>query len=363
MGYHRRYQHFALDDEGSIVSIWDTKGLGVQHYICPYCRNEMIAKRGAIRQWHFAHKVKQCSYDKYLHSIAEIAIGEWFSKSESIILDMEVVEKCPQYDGCVFHNDVNCKGGGRRRFNLKKYYTRCIPEHRYGGFVADLYCERNGFDEGSPIFIEICVTHECSQEKVHSGIRIIELVIKSEGDIQAITASKTLKEGDCVRLYNFKRREVLVDRFVQPMQKFILYPSLKSYVERELYTCKNFDKYRKGMYEINTTFYDWYPYFIFNGGFNGMGKIKAHVDGYLHQDCCFCRWQAEDRSGERFCKLYKKCGNPKFCKENDALQCSMFREDAIVVKRASFEFEEYSKDNYVEVWKRSDEKMVEKFGG
>ena len=225
MKYSHTYQHFALNTDNCIINIKDVDYSGGP-YFCPHCHNEMIAKRGNIRQWHFAHKADKCSYDKYLHSIAEIMIMNWFNQKEHIILSMDNYEKCDKYDNCVFHDEKNCKRAKRVQFDLKTYYSKCIQEHRYGNFIADLYCE-NKINPNLPIFIEIFVTHECSQEKKKSGIRIIELSIQSEEDILNIVDSTNLNECERVKLYNFRRKEISVEDFVQPFQKYILHHTLK----------------------------------------------------------------------------------------------------------------------------------------
>ncbi len=342
------YQHFALDVSNNIIDIKNTNGSDGQRYFCPYCHKEMITKRGNIRQWHFAHKTSKCSYDGYLHSIAEIMIMDWFNKKESVMLSIDNYEKCDKYDNCAFRDDRNCKRMKRIPFDLKKYYSKCIQERKYMDFVADLYCESNA--SHPPIFIEIFVTHECSQEKKSSGIRIIELVVQSEEDILNIVNSSNLIESNMVRLYNFKRNEFLAADFEQPFQKYILHPTLKSYVEREACTCRNYNKRRKGIYEISLPYDDCLPCFFNGGGLYMVGKVKAYLDGYLKKDCQICKWQAEDMNGNRFCKLYKKCGNPKFCNDNNVSKCSMFREDRAAINNAVSDYNEYVKNNYIDIW-------------
>ena len=320
-----------------------------ERYFCPYCHSEMIAKRGNIRQWHFAHKADKCSYDKYLHSIAEIMIMNWFNQKEHIILSMDSYEKCDKYDNCVFYDKINCKRVKKVQFDLKTYYSKCIQEHRCRDFIADLYCE-NKTNPNLPIFIEVFVTHECSQEKKKSGIRIIELSIQSEEDILDIVNSTNLNECEKVKLHNFKRKEVLAEDFAQPFQKYILHHTLKSYVERDTFTCRNYNHHRKGIYEISMPYDDCIPYFINSGGLYTIGKVKAYLDGYLKKDCQLCKWQAEDMSGSKFCKLYKKCGNPKYCNDNDVSKCSMFRENTLMINDAISDFNEYQKNDSVDIW-------------
>ena len=348
MKHSHTYQHFALNTDNCIVDIKDVY-YSNERYFCPYCHSEMIAKRGNIRQWHFAHKADKCSYDKYLHSIAEIMIMNWFNQKEHIILSMDSYEKCDKYDNCVFYDKINCKRVKKVQFDLKTYYSKCIQEHRCRDFIADLYCE-NKTNPNLPIFIEVFVTHECSQEKKKSGIRIIELSIQSEEDILDIVNSTNLNECDKVKLHNFKRKEVLAEDFAQPFQKYILHHTLKSYVERDTFTCRNYNHHRKGIYEISMPYDDCIPYFINSGGLYTIGKVKAYLDGYLKKDCQLCKWQAEDMSGSKFCKLYKKCGNPKYCNDNDVSKCSMFRENTLMINDAISDFNEYQKNDSVDIW-------------
>lgn len=345
----RNYQHFALDENNNIIDIKNINDVYDHQYFCPYCHNEMITKRGNIRQWHFAHKTDKCSYDKYLHSIAERMIMDWFNREENVMLSMNNYEKCDKYDNCDFYNDESCRRDSTIQFDLKRYYSKCTQEYGYGGFIADLFCESHT-NPNSPIFIEIFVTHECSQEKKNLGVRIIELIIKSEEDILNIITSNKLVEGEMVRLYNFKRKEIFVDRFMQPFQKYILHPTLKSYVERNALTCRSYSQHRKGIYEISMPYDDCLPYFINSGGLYVVGKVKAYLDGYLKKDCQLCKWQSANMNGDRFCKLYKKCGNPRSCDDNNAAICSMFSEHKDLINTAISEFNNYLKDNYTDIW-------------
>lgn len=344
----RELQHLALDHNGDIIDVANTEGRETERFFCPNCKEKVIAKRGEIRQWHFAHKKKNCAYDKYLHSIAEKMIGEWFNEQKEILLDMVGTKICTNHQNCVFYNEWNCKGECRNTYNLKQYYSDCILEHKYKGFVADLFCERNNNTE-NPIFIEIFVTHKCSEEKINSGIRIIEIAIKSEEDIFNITKSSTLLEGENIRLYNFKRQKTLSNEYHTPVQKYILFNSGKGYLDRNNYHCKNY-KERKGIYEISISYNDCIPYFIFSGGFYKVCVAKAYKEGLVKKDCNICKWCKQDTAGYSFCVLYKKCGNPKYCMDNDAQKCTMFREDISFITEAAKELDEYIRTNGGDIW-------------
>lgn len=350
MNHSRRLQHLALDQFDNIVDIQNTEDN--KKYYCPYCRKEMITKRGDIREWHFAHKEKACSYDNYLHSIAKIMIMNWFNSNNQIELCMNVEEKCNRFKECAFYDNFYCSGTKKVTYNLKSYYTKCIPEHKYDGFIADLFCEHNS-NPSVPIFIEIFVTHKCSIDKINSGIRIIEIPIQSEEDILKITKSVCLIENETVRLYNFKRKDSTTENYEHSFQKFILYPSRKSFVDTETYSCKSYNIKRKGIYEISMFYDECIPYFPFNGGLSLVGKALAYNDKFLEKDCGICKWKAKENNGTYFCKLYKKCGNPKYCKDNDSSKCDMFKVDLDEIKSAIEVFNEYLKQDYIEIWKNT----------
>ena len=80
-------QHYALDSQNRLVNIRDIEE-GKELYFCPYCKGEMIPKRGKIRDWHFAHKclTENCSYESYLHSLAKLRLCEWFNNTTNASL-------------------------------------------------------------------------------------------------------------------------------------------------------------------------------------------------------------------------------------------------------------------------------------
>lgn len=317
----RKIQHFALDSDGKTV---DIRNLSNKNglFFCPRCHDAMIPKMGKVKAWHFAHKAKTCAYDAYLHSLAEIRIAEWFNKNQSITLDMEAVKICSDYKTCPFHDSRECTNPARIQYDLKRYYSGCEIECPCGNFVADILCRHNN----TPLFIEIFVTHECSDEKKTSGYRIIELVIDSEESIDKIVSSSVLVESEKVRLYGFKRKEILCGRMERSLTKFTLYQSRKSHVSEGNVNCRNYRSRRSSaIYEI-TTGAEPHPILMYLAG-----KSMAHRDGCLPKDCSICFWLGGD-PGSRICKLHKRCGNPMWCDENDAGKCRMFRENRELIE-------------------------------
>lgn len=65
------------------------------------------------------------------------------------------------------------------------------------------------------------------RRKINSGIRIIEISIEKEEDITKIINNTKLKEGDGIKLYNFKTDSKYSSTFSVPVQKYILFKSRK----------------------------------------------------------------------------------------------------------------------------------------
>ena len=360
MNGHHRNQHYALDGNGNIVSIYDLGQKTSQKYYCPYCHQEMISRRGKCREWHFAHKVdaKNCSYDKYLHSLAIKKIQEWYNRSENIFLRLVAKGYCRDYDKCKWRN----KGAGciryvdAKEFDLKSRFPFGRAEMEYkcdgGRFIADILCQ-DIKGKSEPIFIEVYVTHRCEEKKISSGIRIIEFNVKSEDDIMSIISSQFIKEGKLVTLYNFHPKDIYKDDFCLPVQKFILFPSKKYYIDKSSFTCKDFDKNRKGVYEITLPYDDCVPAFLNVGGFYVVALAKVLYEKYINKNCNLCIYHALTFfTEEHICKLYKKCGNPRLCKDNNAEECSMFRLDINNYKASLELFDKYCKENFVDIWKK-----------
>ena len=80
----------AYDENHNLVTL--TPGYKVNgKFTCPNpeCKLEMIPKQGDFNSWHFAHKGKECDYDRYLHTIAELRIQEWYNKADKVNSDCD----------------------------------------------------------------------------------------------------------------------------------------------------------------------------------------------------------------------------------------------------------------------------------
>lgn len=329
----------------------------------------MIKRCGNYRTWHFAHKTKQCDYDKYLHTVAEQKILEWFNSSSDVKIDICSFSKCLYSDKCRWKDDEDpvlkefkdlsldefedygCKKKIVNRYNLKEWFNYGELEKSYvkngRRYVADIYCHRKK-SNGEPLFLEICVTHRCELEKINSGIRIIEFDISSEEDIDTIINSP-IKESEYIHLYNFHPKESISNEVFRgiKLKKVVLYPSLKT----SLYylSCSEIDK-RRGIFEI--TAYELYAnqYFLDYKGFYHVAIAVA--SRYIpFKSCYLCKYHELNKWGGGYiCTLYKSYGKQKFCRDNNPLECSQFLRDEDAINKRITAMNEYMKSHPVDIW-------------
>ena len=143
----------ALTKDGEKVNI-----INAQHglkYICEYCGEPLFPKlRGIERAPHFAHLTanKKCSPERWLHN-----------EIRDLLFDRIKNKK-----------DIAVVRNAKERIDLSNW-TVCEKEKKDGPFIPDIYVVVNGVE----YYIEICVTHPCSVEKIAFGKRIIELFTDS----------------------------------------------------------------------------------------------------------------------------------------------------------------------------------------
>jgi len=150
-------------------------------YTCPGCGKVLRPILGEIRKKHFRHKIEEvCSLETYLHNLGKSILKTSYDKALS--------------EGTAFHIEYfaplicnYCKNGTcevkkeLNTFDLTSKFKKISLEKSDGEFVPDLLLET---DTGEKIYIEIAVSHYCSSKKQKSGIRIVEIEIKDEADLE-----------------------------------------------------------------------------------------------------------------------------------------------------------------------------------
>ena len=156
---------------------------------CTYCGEPLQAKQGAKRKHHFSHlSGTQCepAYESMLHLLAKEKIQEAFYSKDTFIIEFEYSSFC-NIENCIFedwrtnereHNHRCCEKT-MKRFDIKQWYDSCEQEITYDNIRrrSDLKFYSKEFPERKPIYIEFCVTHASDEAKLHSGNKIIEILI------------------------------------------------------------------------------------------------------------------------------------------------------------------------------------------
>lgn len=184
--------------EGKVIKITDVKsGLACDCY-CPACGAKLIAKKGKVKQHHFAHyRIKECK--GYLETTLHLASKEILKNNSQIALPFYNIEKG------VYENN--------RVFN----YRTCILEKSVKDIIPDAQLI---FSDKHKIFVEIKVTHGIEEEKLS---KLKDLNISTlEIDLEKVYIPKkelTYEELKEIVLYNFNYRKWVYDKNFLANQK------------------------------------------------------------------------------------------------------------------------------------------------
>ncbi len=190
---------YALHDN-NLVHISDVPSGLRCDCICPYCKNKLIAKKGKIKEHHFAHyDSEECQYcnETSLHLAAKQMIME----HKKIMLP------------AVF---LDFPGGLKKRSLILGAEERKVDEvfleNRQESIVPDILLV-SGQEK---IYVEICVTHAIDNEKLSKieniGISTIEINLSefdrsfTKGDLEEVLFEKS---GNKRWVYNSYANECL----------------------------------------------------------------------------------------------------------------------------------------------------------
>lgn len=340
---------YALNENDKLIEIHAAHEMGGVYH-CPECGEPMILKCGAKKAWHFAHEKVECDYNHYLHTIAEQRIQEWFNAAKEIPMVLQTNEVCSAMEQCRLYEKGLCNRTiNSEVFNVKKFYCDCECEKQYvkngRRFIADLICYPFN-KEQEPLFIEICVTHSCEQEKLDSGIRIIEFVITSEEDIDMILNNK-IEASDKIRLYNFHPKERLAkpNNFYNLLHKFIVYPSKKC--DEMTINCAGLFK-RHGEIEITTMQCGDYLDFADYGGFFSVALVVALLYDKSLKHCCICEhYLCDSGNYDGICRI---TNTSRYSNGDEAQKCQYYclNEESMRIKQ-EFYFQ-YRLRNPIDIW-------------
>lgn len=241
---------YALDEHENLIHIDKAVKDKKVKYYCPNCKAPLTPKQGKKKQWHFAHKndthkSDNCSLETYLHKIAKKLFKEiFYNKNVSAInITIPQTQICPT-DKCPISIANSCQFTQSIIFNLKEHYDSCEEETKIEKFTADLLLKDND-NSKQPVLIEFYVSHECSSEKVESGLPIVEIKIESIEDLHNIidvltgVSKNDFPKNNTIRIYNFNL--IIFKQFPKEKQKqkyiWFLTPDGKSYSCNEPVIC------------------------------------------------------------------------------------------------------------------------------
>ena len=346
--------HYALDENDRLVSIKQAyleRNEG-HTYHCVGCGAGMIARLGEVRNWHFAHRGDEahCGTETYLHQLAKRRVKEIFEKGPSFEVGYYRDVKCSDFGTCPFAKKEDCHTYKLETFDLKAFYDTCQEEQTVGDYIADLLLTNSSKLNREPVLIEIQVSHKSTLQKRNSGLRIIEIRLRTEEDIDTLLSAPIVENPEAkygqvrdvetvgyAKFHGFKKKSSIPEPLeLRSIQRFYLFRSGKAFVT-------NMDEFRscrkvwskdndKAIFEASIdSFYlgDPTPY--------EYGYLAARQSGIEVKTCQFCKYH---RSGYEvgfgldpiFCCLYKKYGTPENPDPQYAQECCYYREDKALLQ-------------------------------
>ncbi len=180
------FHHYAYDETGNLIYLQKGKEYERKDYKCLACGEIMRPVMGNNREWHFRHKNcnPSCNKESYLHSLAKELIKAKFDHDNEFNIAYYKKDSCPQIGHCAYCSS-KCSRLFKHNINLKELYDTCEAEETDGIslYRADLKLSNSKKPKLKPVFIEVAYSHDCENDKINSGIQIIEIKINNEDDI------------------------------------------------------------------------------------------------------------------------------------------------------------------------------------
>ena len=346
--------NYALDEQGRLMSIKQAyleRNEG-HTYHCIGCGAGMIARLGEVHDWHFAHRGDElhCGTETYLHLVAKRLVKEKFEKDEQFMVGYYRDVKCSDAASCPFAKEEECHTYKLETFDLKEFYDTCEEEKSVGDYIADLLLTNSSKPDREPVLFEIQVSHKSTPQKRDSGLRIIEIRIKTEEDITMLLSAPIVENPDAqfgqvrdvetigfAKFHGFKKKSSVPEPLaLRSIQRFYLFRSGKAFVTNmgEFKSCrdvwiKNNDK---AIFEASID-----SFYLGEISTYEYGYAAARQNGIDVKTCQFCKYH---RSGYEvglgidpiFCCLYKKFSTPENPEPQFANGCSYYREDKALLE-------------------------------
>lgn len=295
---------YALDQLNNLVHIDQVDKNLKEQFFCCSCGEELIPKKGRIKIHHFAHKHQlQCNNETYLHKLGKLKFLKEYRTSielnQPFYLEYETSKICTSCSNL----EVNCNFEGFNMFDLTKRFDKISLEKAYKGFVADILLESSQYQD--KILVEIAVTHKCETDKINSGLRILEIELQEERDLDFLNNRILSRKQQNLGFYNFKK--FIVKKAFREKEScdmpFTIFSVLKNgkAVKRDtnMYSITNDLKTRRFLH-----------YKVLHRDRSYFNLVKEASDaGIKISNCYACKFSTENNRYNRryplFCKFHK----------------------------------------------------------
>jgi hypothetical protein len=205
---------YAFDSQGSLTHISCAERS--QIYRCPGCESHLSPVLGEIKAKHFRHFEESCSLETYLHKCAKEAFFYCYQQALTIgipiKLEIDRIVSCNGERLALVRNRASqCEKSVSALYNLTQFFDQAELEKRckLSGMQPDIML--SDASGSMCCFVEICVTHPCSQEKMDTGIPIIEFKVQSANDIQMLLSGTYSIKDERLSVYNWLPSPKTVD--------------------------------------------------------------------------------------------------------------------------------------------------------
>lgn len=324
---------YALDSNSSLIYIDDVNKEDKEIFKCCNCGGELIARKGEINANHFAHKNQLfCSYESYLHKLGKLKFFEEYSNclksNQPFNLQYKIRRTCVSCKDLNEIINLECELENQFQvYDLTRRFDKIYLEKSHNGFIADILLESTIDKE--VIFIEIAVTHKCETNKLESGIRIVEINLTTEKDIEFIK-NKSLKFNQKqLSFHNFKVPHNSKEYFKSqdckmPFEVFSVLKNGKA-IKRDtkMYGIIEDLKHEDFLYYRVLQSFNEDDYFINAGDYTSLIQLASYK-GVQVKNCYACRFSTRntryDREYSLFCKKWKS----EIPNSNHASECPHF---------------------------------------
>ena len=319
---------YALDQHDQPIDVFGLERTSVNPgrvFNCVVCGGELIAKLGDIKAKHFAHKslTSNCAYETYLHQLAKRTFYSEYSKclenNEPFHLVRTENVTCDHFEN---KYGYTCARTENKHYDLTKFFDRVALEKHHNGFVADVLLQSSR--NGEVVFVEFAVTHKCEDEKIKSGVRIVEYFLEDENNLEPVRTHNFRDSDKRLSLYNFRtqkeKKSLCGGNCAAKLNVFVVYESKKS-ILLELDPQREVDSQLRGKIR----------YFEIIGKSSGQKedqislfrqKVReAHFKNIPIKNCFLCRYHGGDGvENAVFCKVDRQSVG-----SNQAVKCEKYR--------------------------------------